>query len=104
MNLYDNVVWAGQKSDLPHQILFMGRVSKQDHNNFTYSSHGISHFDDKSVCSIGTRMDGISPASNKSPGPTTLIHGSQLTVQPMVRYNDIVCLNRVTELEKNLQS
>ena len=62
-----------------------------DYNNFTYSSHGISHFDDKGVSSIGTGADGVSPASMEPPRPTTLVRSSRVTVQPVTyMYNESI--------------
>ena len=57
---------------------------EHDYNNFTYSSHGISHFDNKGVSSVGTGADGVSPASMEPPRPTTLVRGSRVTVQPVI--------------------
>ena len=56
------------------QILSMGRVSEQDYNRFTYSSHGISHFDDK-VCAalVQERMVSVLPLTNHLVPPLSYV-------------------------------
>ena len=87
--------WVCQKSGLavavsyaPQLICnasdpFPGKGLETGLKKFTYSSHGISHFDDKGVSSVGTGADGVRPASMEPPRPTTFIRSSRVTIQPV---------------------
>ena len=50
-----------------------------------HSCRGISHSLDKGVSSFGTGADGVSPASMEPPGITTLVCGSWVTVESIIK-------------------